>query len=86
MDPGRKDTFGLVEMKSLKASLHATDTSVDYLNPTTVTTAMPIPQRQKVKAKDMVSVGEEDEESGEGQSLIPVENQVPAQKNKSDDN
>jgi hypothetical protein len=54
MNPGRKDTFGLVEMKKLKASSHATDTSGDYLNPTTVNAAMPIPQRQKVKAKDMV--------------------------------
>jgi hypothetical protein len=54
MNPDRKDTFGLMETKKLKASSHATDTSGDYLNPTTVTASMPIPQRQKVKVKYVV--------------------------------
>ena len=37
---------------------------------------MPIPQRHKVKSIEIGSVGEEDEESSEGKSLIHVENEV----------
>ena len=88
MNPGRKDTFGLMEMKKMKASSLDTDTSGDYPNPTTFSASKPNHQQKRAKAIDLGAVGEEDEdeESGEGQSLIPAENQVYAAKNTPADN
>ena len=76
MNPGRKDTFGLMEMKKLQKSSQAPNADDDDLNPNTRTAKTSSPKRQKAKAIDLGEVGEEEEESGEGQSLIHVENQV----------
>ena len=76
INPGRKDTFTLIEMKKLQASSHAHNTDGDNLNPTTVTTNTQIPHKRKVNAVNLGAVGEEDEESGEGQSLIHNEYQA----------
>ena len=81
MNPGRKDTFGLMEMKKMKASQLDTDTSGDYPNPTTLSASKPNHQKKKAYAIDLGAVGEQDEESGEGQSLIPAKNQFYAAKN-----
>jgi hypothetical protein len=75
MNSGRKDTFTLMEMKKLQTSSHSHNTDGDNLNPTTVTTITQIPQKRKVNAVNLGVVGEEDEESGEGQSLIHDEYQ-----------
>lgn len=74
INPSRKDTLGLMEMKKMHSSSHdVPKTDGDNLDPTTETAIMPIPKRQKVKAIDMGSVGEEDEESFEEKSLINIE-------------
>ena len=70
IDPGRKDTFGLMEMKKL------THADADGEVPNTVNATTSSVHRHKAKAIDLRDVGEEDEESGEDQSLIHVENQV----------
>ena len=74
MNQGRKETFGLMELKNLHVSLYVPNTDNDNLYPTTETTATSILQRQKGKAKNMGSVGEEDQESDERLSTIQVEN------------
>lgn len=76
INPGRKDTFTLMEMKKLQASSHAHNTDGDNLNPTTFPATTQIPHERKVNAVTLGAVGEEDEESGEGQSLIHDEYQV----------
>jgi hypothetical protein len=86
MNPGRKDTFSLLEINKMKASSLTTDTSGDYQNPTTFSASKPNHQKDKAKAIDLCTVGEQDEESGERQSLIPAENQFYAAKNTPADN
>jgi len=76
MNPARKDTFGLMEMKKLQKSAHAPTTDAEEQNPQIATATTSSPQRQKEKVIDLGEVGEEEEESGEGESLIHVENQV----------
>jgi hypothetical protein len=72
MNPARKDTFGLMEMKKLQKTHAPADSELKKPSAGTFS-----PPRQKAKAIDLGEVGEEDEESaGEGQSLIHVENQV----------
>ena len=66
MNQGRKETFGLMEMKKLHVSLYVPNTVNDNFYPTTETTTTSIPQRQKGMAKNMGSVGEEDQEYDEG--------------------
>jgi len=45
MNPARKDTFGLMEMKKLQKSAHAPSTDGEEQNPKTATATTSSPQR-----------------------------------------
>ena len=75
MNPARKDTFGLMEMKKLQKTTHAPADSESKNPASAAISTSSSPPRQKAKAIDLGEVGEEDEDSAaseEGQSMIQV--------------